>query len=510
MIEPELVIRADANTGMGTGHLMRCLALAQGWKDNGGEATLITTCENDNLLDRFRNENIEVIKLKYPYPDPLDWKDTSQILKARPGCWVLLDGYHFDHEYQLLITNADHKLLVIDDLSNLERYSAHIILNQNLYAAQLDYSFDNEPTLLFGPEFALLRREFWKWIDWKRKFPNIAKNVLVTMGGSDPENLTLRVIQILKELNIDGLRINIVLGASNPYADQIKNEINDSDIDFSLKFDVKDLSELMAWADIAITAGGITCYEIAFMRLPSLVIPLAENQKGTAAFLEKSQAAVNLGWYDDLQKTDFLRSINNLISDSKIRKNLSENAFQLVDGKGVKRVIDRMCSSEKRPRYKIRSVKWKDKDLLWRWANDPVVRKNSFNSDQIPMDEHSRWLKGKLDSSKTCFIIIEQDSNPVAQVRYDSISENEAEVSFTVAKEYRGKGIGSAALKLTFEEACKSLQVDRIRGITLESNKASQRVFHKAGYQKIGQELIKKKNSIIYKKSCETEPGEVK
>ena len=82
MIGPELVIRADANTGMGTGHLMRCLALAQGWKDYGANITLITTCDNDNLLDRFQKEHVEVIKLEAPHPDPRDWKRTSQILAA--------------------------------------------------------------------------------------------------------------------------------------------------------------------------------------------------------------------------------------------------------------------------------------------------------------------------------------------------------------------------------------------------------------------------------------------
>ncbi|MDY7080712.1 MAG: DegT/DnrJ/EryC1/StrS family aminotransferase [Chloroflexota bacterium] len=135
-----LLIRADANVHIGTGHLMRCLALAQGWQTQGGRATFITACESDGLRQRLSDEGFQVIALEHPYPDPADWEITSQVLAAHPGAWMVLDGYHFDPAYQRQVKKVGHPLLVIDDMAHLDHYYADVLLNQNIHAEQLDYS----------------------------------------------------------------------------------------------------------------------------------------------------------------------------------------------------------------------------------------------------------------------------------------------------------------------------------------------------------------------------------
>jgi len=228
IIDKPLVIRADANTRIGTGHLMRCLALAQGWKDSGGQVIFITACSNEPLLQRLYDEGFVVHRLEHPYPDPQDWEMTKQLLSEHLGAWLVLDGYHFDSEYQWLVKEAGYRFLVIDDMAHLPHYYADIVVNQNLHAEQLHYPCEPYTQLLLGTQYVLLRREFLKGQGWKREIPEVARKVLVTLGGSDPDNVTLKVIRAINKLKIKGLEIKVVIGPSNPHMASLKEAIHHS------------------------------------------------------------------------------------------------------------------------------------------------------------------------------------------------------------------------------------------------------------------------------------------
>jgi len=294
-----LLIRADANTRIGAGHLMRCFALAQGWQANGGQVTFITACESDGLLRRLRNEGFEVITLEQAYLDSADWERTSQVLAKYSDAWVVLDGYHFDLTYQRQIKESGHPLLVIDDTAHLEHYHADIILNQNINAEQLHYSCDPDTRLLLGTRYVLLRSEFLSWRRWQRTIPKlvVANKVLVTLGGGDPDNQTLKVINALQEVDEDGLEAVVVVGASNPHFEALQNEAYDSCFPIRLIRNANNMAELMAWADVAVSAGGSTCWELAFMGLPNVILVLADNQRDIAEGLDDLGIAINMGWY---------------------------------------------------------------------------------------------------------------------------------------------------------------------------------------------------------------------
>jgi spore coat polysaccharide biosynthesis predicted glycosyltransferase SpsG len=107
---------------------------------------------------------------------------------------------------------------------------------------------------LLGTKYALLRREFWQWQDWERAINPIARKLLVTFGGSDPDNVTLKVIQALEWLNRDDLEVIVVIGGSNPHYEILQKEATDSSLAISLQQNVSNMPELMAWADLAILA----------------------------------------------------------------------------------------------------------------------------------------------------------------------------------------------------------------------------------------------------------------
>ena len=292
-----LFVRTDVSTQIGLGHFMRCLALAQAWKKQDGNVTFISTCESKSLRNRITDEGFELVSIKESYPDPVDFETTVSTINHLPSTkpWVVLDGYHFDTDYQQSIKNNGNPLLVIDDIAHLNHYAADIILNQNINAEELSYSCEPETKLLLGTEYVLLRDEYLAYKNRNEKIPKVAKRILITMGGSDPANVTLKVLNALNQINVGDLEINVVVGASNPHLDILKKAAVNCNHKIEVLYNVSNMPELMVWADLAVSAGGSTCWELAFNGVPSILIVLAKNQKRVAKGLSKYGYAINLG-----------------------------------------------------------------------------------------------------------------------------------------------------------------------------------------------------------------------
>ena len=326
---------------------MRCLALAQAWQSAGGSVEFITTCRNDGLLERLRDEGFDVSHLAAPYPDPADREQTSGVLASHPGVWLVLDGYHFDEAYQQQVKAAGVRLLVVDDLARLSHYYADILLNQNLYAPRLRYECEPETCMLLGTGYALLRKEFTAWSGYRREIPDLARRVLVTLGGSDPENLTAMVIQALGEVPVPGLQATVVIGASNPHAAALAELVKGSPFPVSLVYDATNMPELMAEADIAVSSGGSVCWELAFMGLPAAILAWVDNQYPIGEALHEAGAAIDLRTATKMDITTASMAIilKQLLEDGEMRRQMSSRGQQLVDGKGGSRVTAAMLAA---------------------------------------------------------------------------------------------------------------------------------------------------------------------
>ena len=337
-----LFLRADASTKIGSGHLMRCLALAQAWNDFGGSVSFITYCDNQNLIQQLRNQEFDVHNIPRSYPHEDDWKNTSAILASQPNSWIVIDGYNYDETYYQNIRNAGHHLLVIDDLAHLSYYPVDIVLNQNLHANQLHYASKPDTQLLLGASYAILRRQFRDWKNWQRDIPNVAHNVLVTLGGTDSENHTLNVISALNKLDNPELKSIIVVGAANPHIRELENATSQSSIKIDLIHNAQNMPDLMAWADIAICAAGTTLLEMLFMGVPLLTLVLAENQLLNAEEMDRLQIGRYLGKAKDVSADAIAESIGHLMFGSAERARMSEKARKTVDGLGVQKVVSTM------------------------------------------------------------------------------------------------------------------------------------------------------------------------
>jgi spore coat polysaccharide biosynthesis predicted glycosyltransferase SpsG len=218
-------------------------------------------------------------------------------------------------------------------------FLADLLLNQNISANESLYSNRHADTrLLLGTRYALLRREFWKWRGWKRNVPDVATNILVTLGGSDPDNVTRQILQSLLPLKTPGLRVKAVIGAANPHGQSLRDLADSSLGRFELIGNTSEMPELMAWADLAVAAGGSTCWELALMGLPMVLLVLADNQRAIAAGLEREGAAIDLGWHNLLESVHMTKVLGDLLNDPIRRRLMSDLGRKLVDGCGASRV----------------------------------------------------------------------------------------------------------------------------------------------------------------------------
>jgi UDP-2,4-diacetamido-2,4,6-trideoxy-beta-L-altropyranose hydrolase len=313
-----LVIRADASTAIGTGHVMRCLALAEAWEDRGGTVDWITNAAGA-LRERLRVK-----------------AETNG--GAGPAACVM-DGYHFRPQDQLAMRERFRPLLVIDDLADQSFYHADLLLNQNLHAHELRYCAEPHARLLAGPRYALLRREFRRWKSWERRIAPEARRILVTMGGSDPDNVTMRAARAIEACGLGGAEVAILAGAANPHLAALR-EWTGARAGWRVEAAVEDVTPLMAWADCAVTAAGSTCWETCFLGLPTAVVTLAENQRPVARGLSDAGAAHSLGWHAELSAEQMTAAIAGHLLPFPARERMSRAGRALVDGDGAGRVAE--------------------------------------------------------------------------------------------------------------------------------------------------------------------------
>jgi len=343
-----IFIRADSTSQIGAGHLMRCLALAQAWQDEGGKATFISHCESDQIKQRILDEGFEFIPIEKQYPNPEDLNVTLKLLTTNSyrlpdaSLWLVIDGYHFDADYQKQIKDEGYRLLWIGDYGQADHYYADLVLNQNISADESLY-IHREPytRLLLGTRYVLLRREFKKWRGWKREIPEVARRVLVTLGGGDLDNMTLKIIEALKQIDMPGLEAKVIVGPANSNLHALQQETRGYP-DFQLIENASNMPELMAWADIAVSAGGSTCWEFALLGLPSIIMYIAHNQVPIARKLHELGAALSIGSSYQLTTESISEHITSLLLSQGLRKEYSKKSKALIDGRGAEKLYQKM------------------------------------------------------------------------------------------------------------------------------------------------------------------------
>jgi UDP-2,4-diacetamido-2,4,6-trideoxy-beta-L-altropyranose hydrolase len=313
---------------------MRCLGLAQAWQEEGGRVTFLTRSPPTRVADRILEESIE---LKVLDRTASAHEDIAAASRLGCGSWVVVDGYSFDESYLGALRRSGCRVMAIDDTVRLAHYAADVVLNQNPGFTTDSYQCPANGRVFLGPHYALVRREFLRLGQASRKSEAV-QNILVTMGGSDPQNLTATAVEALKLLDASGIRIRVILGPANPWRPDIESQIGDLP-NAEVLVSPANLPECMAEADLAVAASGSTCWELAYLGVPSLVAIAADNQLPIARSLHASGVVESLGWGSDITAASLADRLMGLIEDPVRRSQMSAAGRRLVDGRGAERIV---------------------------------------------------------------------------------------------------------------------------------------------------------------------------
>ena len=464
---------------------MRSLALGRRWIEGGGSATLLGHIESERLRQRVSDAGVALRPLEGSLSPADDLRRTIAVLEELHRDvppWAVVDGYAFDAQYHAAIRRHGFPLLVIDDLADRPCYHADIVLNQNLDAEQLLYRGDDDTRWLLGVRYALLQPEFDRWRDRTPETLAVARRILVTVGGADPHGATALILESLNTIAIDGLEITVVTGPAA--RSSVEAFIAASRHTCRMLDDVRDMASLMVSMDLAVAGGGSTCWELAFLGLPAIVIELSENQQFSARPLATAGAVENAGPIGSQDAPALSARIAALCVDATRRRHMSEAGRRLVDGKGGARVVGRLGLGLSP--LTLRRATNADSHVLWMLANDPSVRQQSFDPSPIPWQTHAGWFERISANPRARVWVMAGEAGLAGQIRYEATADG-ADIGISVAPAFRGFGLAARLLASTWASACRELNTPRARGVVFATNASSAAAFREAGFVENGE-----------------------
>lgn len=422
---PRVKLRADASNAIGLGHVVRLIALAKSLSKFS--CSFILRNPAKNVVDLILSENfsIEIVE-GYDLDDPEIMSQLKEPIAQSDI--VVLDGYEFDFNFQKRVKQIHNcKVVQIDDtISN--PFAADLVIN---HIGGIDYNafqISRNAKVLVGPQYAILRKEFLAKLP-KEKESSALSSIFINFGGADPGNFTCKVVSELLQFQNSFQSLNVVIGPLFQFLPQLESLSQQSrKITISHNLDVVSMVSLMRSCDVAICSASTVAYEFACTTGMLFALETAENQSRLYEFLINENLALpytafrNFAEHPDLKLQDMIIRSQQKLFDGKSPIRLSEEFMQLFLNGNL--ILRRATSA--------------DVDVYFRWANDAVVRKNSFSSLPISYSDHCSWFYSNLDHPGAClYIFTTIDNTPIASVRF-KISSNEAVLSYLLDEQFRG------------------------------------------------------------------------
>lgn len=500
-----VVFRADASIEIGTGHVMRCLALAQALRETGASCWFISRALPGHLAGRIEAENFQMTLLPEPTGDApdgppkyawwagVDWvhdaAETRNILETASPEWLVMDHYSFGEDWQRTACPSGTKLMVIDDLAD-RRHAADLLLDQNLghSAATYDGLIGGTCRLMTGPDFSLLRPEFAAMREhalanrWGRRL----RRLLITMGGIDLPDATSAILDALREMRLpEDLHITVIMGSGAPALERVKALAFDYPKPVEILVDVPDMAAHMALADLAISAGGTTTWERCCLGLPSIILETAENQSGIAQAIMQAGAGLDPGSFWAPEFAHNLRSAITKASHTETLRDMSIKAARVCDGMGAKRVAAQLLASARRhdQTVRVRLADAGDAESIWIWRYAGDASKYYRNQTPVSLAAHKEWFSKALEDHNRILLIVENEQGALGHVRFDrqKDSRNQAEISIYVNPIFRGHGYGEIVITHSIAFANASGLSGYFATIST-LNTASQVIFKRVGF----------------------------
>lgn len=474
-----VVFRADASSTIGSGHVMRCLTLAEALRRQDMAASFICREHDGHLCDLIAERGLSVTRLP---PAAASWQDdaaeTSAAMDAAdPPDWLVVDHYGLDRQWEASLRTAGRRLMVIDDLAD-RPHECDLLLDQNLVADMYTRYADKVPAAavtLLGPKFALLHPMYRELHERPRGRDGAVRRILVSFGGADRGNLTGRSLSAFLALDRPDIEVDVVIARNHPAGPAVRREAGGR-ANVHLHSGLPTLAPLMANADLAVGAGGATSWERLCLGLMTIVVTQAANQRPIAEELDRRGLIRWLGDEGDVDDAALTRALGRLIEEGIS----GEPRVPELDGRGA----DRVCAalSKAMPALAIRLATPADENVLLEWANDPETRSNAFSSAAIAPETHRTWFQARLVNRDGCRLYIAETSEgPAGHVRFER-DVDVWEVHYALAPRFRGRGLGRRLLEGALKTFEREHGAAAVIGRVKDDNLPSHKVFRALGF----------------------------
>ena len=482
----KVFIITEGGKDIGFGHITRCLSLYQAFKERGILPEFIINGDN-NIEYLLKNVNYQIF----------NWIDERKKLieMAKDADIAIIDSYLADISLYNKIANLVKTPVYIDDNKRLN-YSNGIVVNGNIHAEKLKYPKKDGIIYLLGTKYTPLRKEFWEVPEKKIK-ENI-ESIMVTFGGDDAKNMTLKILAFLKD-KYPNLIKNVIIGRSFQNIDEIK-KCADKNTNLSYYPNAEKMKGIMFESDIAISAGGQTLNELASVGVPIIGVCMAKNQLESIKEWKRIGFLEYAGLYN---KDNIITKTNNFLKfleDIKLRESKSEIGRKFVDGKGSLRTIKLILLNLFKKNLILRKVNFEDALEIFNLSSDDLVRRNSFNPKKIKWKNHLIWLKNKLeDENCIYFAVVDALDKFYGQVRFEINTKNEeAIINISLGKKIRGLGLSYFVIDKSINELLKIKSIKLIKAYIKDDNIPSIKSFEKSYFIFLDNQIIKGNKSKVY------------
>jgi UDP-2,4-diacetamido-2,4,6-trideoxy-beta-L-altropyranose hydrolase len=337
----KVAFRANGGgAGIGFGHLMRCIAIADAMKARGATAWFVSKNYPAGLeLVKSRGYAVHALPHNVPLAEDLQ----LSLILMKDADLIVADSYEFDTNYLEGLKGSGKMVATIDDkvdkLLPVDIVIGNAYATRELYGAKLP----DRVKLLAGPKYLPLRKEFENMTLHSIR-PQVAR-VLITMGGEDPVNATLKVVEALGKYE-HPIVLDVLIGAAYKHRESLEAALKNQPQKYAIHENLKNLVPLYKNTDAAITAPGVSLWEMAATGLPMAVVQTADNQSGVVQYTGKNNLGIVIGWHDKIMPEDIISGMH-VLAERKMREGLSMRCQKLVDGRGAERIADALMIAMK-------------------------------------------------------------------------------------------------------------------------------------------------------------------
>jgi UDP-2,4-diacetamido-2,4,6-trideoxy-beta-L-altropyranose hydrolase len=481
---PRVVFRADAGRAIGSGHVMRSLALAAEFSSGGWAVGFAANAETFASVKALAEQSIE----KSILSDERENEAAALVRRWPAGVDVLVvDHYGRDAAFERACRPWAKRIVAIDDLAD-RPHDTDVLIDGAGTVSAYGGLVPEDCTVLAGSSYAIVAPAFRRARRQalQRRGQGAVERVLVSFGQIDAPNATTMALTALRTVGFGG-KVDVALGGTAPHLAAAGAVAG---LNVQIHVDATDMARLMSEADLAVGAGGVTAWERCCVGLPSILLTVADNQLGIAKAVSGSGAGLDAGPMGGDADQRLIEPLRVLLTDAERRNKMAEAAAALVDGRGAERawlsMIEPHVSASGRS-VMLRLAAADDEAWLLALQSQPETRRFANDPTLPSVDGHRRWFAQTLAEPARLLMVAEADGKRAAMLRIDK-GDVADRISIAVDPAYYRQGVGVAVLALAARLRPRRV----LEAEVLPGNKASLALFAGAGYRQVDEQLFRR------------------